>query len=384
MKVTVSVGGRFHAFYLAAELEKRHYLQRLITSYPRYLASRFGVPKSAIRSVVIKEILERGWRRLPSPIRRRINPQYFVSILFDRLATRYVESSDIFVGWSTFALASLKKARNLGAVTILDRGSSHMLHQEKILLEEYERWGVRIEPFMVPHPKIVKRELEEYAAADYIAVPSLYVKRTFLEQGVPESKIIHVPYGVNLDAFHQARKEDGVFRVIFVGGMTLRKGVHYLLKAFYELKLQNAELLFVGAMNKEIVPFFKKYEGSFRHLGHVPQNELYKQYSQGSVFALPSIEEGLAMVQPQAMACGLPVICTTNTGGEDIVRNGIDGFVIPIRDVEALKEKILWMYEHPEERKRMGESAKARVNSGFTWKDYGDKMIAEFQRVLRP
>jgi len=102
------------------------------------------------------------------------------------------------------------------------------------------------------------------------------------------------------------------------------------------------------------------------------------------VFCLASIEEGLAMVQPMAMACGLPVICTTNTGGADIVREGRDGFILPIRDVGALKEKILYFYEHPEACRTMGESALKRVQAGFSWADYAGKMIAAYQEILSP
>jgi len=150
----------------------------------------------------------------------------------------------------------------------------------------------------------------------------------------------------------------------------------------------------------EIKPFFKKYQvdyeirnkyestklrkgkSNIKYIGHVPQKELYKYYSQGSVFVIMSIEEGLAMVQPQAMACGLPVICTTNTGGENIVRDGKDGFVIPIRDVEKLKEKLVYLYENPEICRKMGESAKQRVSQGFTWDDYGDKIINIYENIL--
>jgi glycosyltransferase involved in cell wall biosynthesis len=88
------------------------------------------------------------------------------------------------------------------------------------------------------------------------------------------------------------------------------------------------------------------------------------------------------MVQVQAMACGLPVICTTNTGGADLVRDGRDGFILPIRDVTAIKEKILYCYEHPEACKVMGESARLRVKAGFSWSDYGNKMIAAYRKIL--
>ncbi len=97
---------------------------------------------------------------------------------------------------------------------------------------------------------------------------------------------------------------------------------------------------------------------------------------------MPSIQEGMAMVQLQAMACGLPLITTTNTGGDDLItRNGEEGFVIPIRDVEAIKEKILYLYENQDIAKEMGEKAKKKVENGFTWDDYGDKYIVNLNKV---
>jgi glycosyltransferase involved in cell wall biosynthesis len=140
----------------------------------------------------------------------------------------------------------------------------------------------------------------------------------------------------------------------------------------------------IGSMTDEIKPFWRRWASpAVRHLGPFPERALHRYYSQGSVFCLASIEEGLAMVQAQAMACGLPVICTTNTGGADIVRPGQDGFIVPIRDVAALKDKILYFYEHPEAGRTMGESARKRVQAGFSWTDYGHKMISAYRQILR-
>jgi len=381
MKVTISVGGRFHAFSLAQQLLKQEYLAWLITSYPKFEVVKYGIPREKIRSVLVKELVERGWRKLPSSLKNLYDPQYLINDTYDVLAKKYIDpKSDIFVGWSSFSLHSLRRAKRMGVIGIVEHCSSHIQYNVAILKEEYDRFGLKPE---LTHPKNIEKELQEYKEADYISIPSLFVKRTFLEKGIPESKLIHVPYGVDLSQFKQVPKEDNVFRVVFAGGMTLRKGVHYLLQAFAELKLPNSELLLLGTMNPEMEPFFRKYEGNFRHTGHIPQRELYKYYSSGSVFVLASIEEGLAYVQAQAMACGLPVVATTNTGGEDIIRDGQDGFIIPIRDVEKLKEKLVYLYEHPDVREAMGRSAKERVSSGFTWDDYGDKMISEYERILR-
>ena len=379
MKVTISVAGRFHAFSLAHELETRGHLERLISSYPRKEIQKYGIPRSKTSSILRKEIIQRGWSKLPSVVNRLYDPQYAIHNLYDKRAARYIEPTDIFVGWSSFALHSLRIARKKGATIVLERGSSHIEHQKEVLEREYAEFG---KEHAVVHPKILEKELQEYRETDYISVPSKYVKRTFTERGFDEKKLIHVPYGVDLSQFKQIKKTDGAFRIVFAGKLSIRKGVHHLLRAFAELNLPNTELFMLGSMTSEMKPYAKQYSKNVVFAGRKPQNELYKYYSQGSVFVMPSIEEGLAMVQPQAMACGLPLICTTNTGGDDLIRDGKEGFVIPIRDREALKEKILYLYENQEKAARMGEQAKKRVSSGFTWSDYGDRMTSAYSNIL--
>lgn len=379
MKVIVSVGGRFHAFYLAQQLLKRGYLKRLITSYPKFEVKKYGIPPERVKSIIIKEIMHRGWSHLPRFLRKIYNPQFFISETFDKLAARKLDACDICVAFSNFALHTNRRAKELGAVTIVQRGSAHMLYQQKILKEEYEKLGLK---YNKTHPRILEKELMEYEEADYIFVPSIFAKRTFLEKGIPEEKLIHASYGIDLSEFNQIPKEDNIFRVVFAGGMSLQKGVHYLLQAFSELKLPNSELILLGSITEEIKPFFKKYEGTFKWLGHKPQRELHRYYSQGSVFVLSSIQDGFGMVMTQAMACGLPLISTVNTGGPDLIEDGKEGFIIPIRDVEAIKERILFFYENPDICKQMGQAAKNRVQEGFSWDDYGKQIVREYRRIL--
>jgi glycosyltransferase involved in cell wall biosynthesis len=379
VNVTLSVGGKFQAFDLAQQLLKRGHLARLITSYPRFEVKKYGIPRDKVRSVILKEVIDRGWGLAPEVLRRRFDSQYLAVDLFDLIARNLLPRADIFVGWSGFSLRSLRAAKRRGMVTVLERGSSHIAYQNDVLAEEYQRFGVQRRP---THPRILDKELREYEEADYIAVPSLFAKRSFVARGVPESKLIHVPYGVNLSMFKPVPKRDDVFRVVFGGGLTLRKGVHYLLQAFAELKLPNSELLLIGPVTDEIRPFLARYAGTYRRMDYQPLDRLHEVYSQGSVFAIASIEEGLALVQAQAMACGLPLVATTNTGAEDIARDGVDGFIVPIRDVEALKLRLAQLHESPGMRAQMGESARRRVSTGFTWDDYGGRMIAAYERIL--
>ena len=131
-----------------------------------------------------------------------------------------------------------------------------MLYQRGILEEEYSRFGMRRE---VVHPKVVERELQEYQEADFIAIPSQFVKGTFLQYGIPEGKLIQIPYGVNLNHFYPVPKEDNTFRIIHCANLSLRKGVPYLLQAFSELKMKDAELWLIGSVTDEVRPFLSRF-----------------------------------------------------------------------------------------------------------------------------
>jgi glycosyltransferase involved in cell wall biosynthesis len=145
----------------------------------------------------------------------------------------------------------------------------------------------------------------------------------------------------------------------------------YLFEAMAEMKIADVELRIVGALEAEMRPIMAKYEGTFHYIGAVPRAELRKHYSQASVLVLPSIQEGLALVQAQAMACGVPVIASENTGAADLFSDGVEGFIVPIRDAGAIREKVLILYENPAMRDQMGEAAIARVRKIGGWDDYG-------------
>ena len=115
----------------------------------------------------------------------------------------------------------------------------------------------------------------------------------------------------------------------------------YLFEAMATLGRTDVELCVIGALEAEMRPMMAKYDGTFRYLGAVARGELHKHYSQASVLVLPSIQDGFGMVQAQAMACGVPVIATENTGAADLFNDGVEGFIVPIRDAGAIREKIL-------------------------------------------
>ncbi|MCM8792431.1 MAG: glycosyltransferase family 4 protein [Candidatus Omnitrophica bacterium] len=380
MKVIISVGGKFHAFYLAKELEKRGFLDTIFTSYPYFKVKDSKIDKKKVKCLITKEILGRLFYRVPY-IRNKIDISYYTANLFDLEVARRIKSCDIFVGWSSFCLFTIRKIRRLFPYikVILERLSTHIEFQRDILLEEQKITGLKVN---IPSFYIVDKEINEYRESDYISIPSTFVKDTFLAKGFSKDKLLQIPFGVDIERFKPTLKNDKVFRIISVG-ISVRKGIHYLLKAVEELAIKDLDVWLIGKVSDDIKPVLKRYSHRFKYLGPIPHDELYKYYSQGSVFVLTSIEEGLAFCILEAMACGLPVICSTNTGARDVVRDGIDGFIVPIRDVVSLKEKILFLYQHPESAHQMGERARENIISSFTWQHYIEKILRIYAKIYK-
>lgn len=384
MKISIVVGGRFHGFDLAEQLEKKSLLNQLITSYPKsYVIKNYNISEKKIISIIFKEIFSRGLNKIGF-LNRFFEIEDFIINYFGKAASKKIslQNLDILIGWSSFSLESFKRVKQ-NCVKILERGSTHIEYQKNILKEEYDLLGIKKN---LPSNQIVQRELEEYKISDYISVPSEFVKKTFLNKGIDESKIIKVPYGVNLKHFYKIKNSDNFskFRVICVGSISVRKGVIYLLKAFSQLNLPNSELLIIGNIEKEMKPLIKKFinNDKIKFVGIKKQNQLVKYYNISNLFVTCSIEEGLSMVQAQAMACGLPVICTPNTGGEEIIDDNINGYILPIRNIEILKEKIEFLYNNKDQIDTMGNNAIKKASNFLSWENYGKKMIDNYNKII--
>lgn len=380
MRVSVCCPTKFWAFYLAEQLYKRGLLKRLYTSYyGRWGGKRNNDGLNISRDRVSTNLISALLYYAHNP-----GDHLFRSHFFGNWVAGQLSTEDIVTSWGLAALPIIRRAHQLDIMALVERGSSHALVQRDILLEEYEKWGGPTDELRRSFSQArLEQELLEYDLADYIVIPSSFVERSFLDYGIPREKLIKIPFGVDLRTFQQLPKQDTIFRVVFAGSMSLRKGVPYLLQAFAELKLPRAELWLVGGKLPEIDPFFRRYEGTFRYFGHQPQAGLPAYYAQGSVFAICSVEEGMALVQLQGMACGLPLVCTPHTGGDDLVEDGKEGFVVPIRNVAALKEKILYLYQHQDICYEMGQAAKQKVQQGYSWHNYGTRIAKAYQRILQ-
>ena len=374
LEVIVSSGGQFHAYHLARGAQRAGYLKRFITTL--YDKHETGLDRARVHQIVLPELIGQVIWRLPGASSMYLS--YLIrDNLFDWLARRYVDGGDIFHVFNHFGLFSMRKARRLDMKTIVERSTAHPAVHHQLLSEEYARYGLKL---AAGHRFVIRKHLQEYAEADEIMVPSDFVWRTMVKQGIPASKLRRTHFGFAPERFKPMpeAKTDQTFRILFVGSVSLQKGVQYLLEAYKRLNLPDAELLFVGGAYPDSKAFLPRYKGLYRHVWYVPQEELVELYNTASVFVLPSIQDGFGMVVYEAAACGLPIIVTENVGAT--IRDGQDGYVIPIRDPEALADRLMRLYQDENLRRAMGESARQYVQQ-FTWEAYHHELKAHYDAL---
>ncbi len=341
---------------------------------------RPGLPAERVATFPLEEVLYLGATRLgitrsfTEPLLRWRNERFDAHV-----ARRLVrERPAVVLGYDTSSLRVFEHARRLGIRCVLEQTIGHLRTAAALYREEAElhpEFADSLPP--APSAWLLERCTREALEADCVLAPSEYVRSTLAAVGVPEERIVLLPYGADTEQFLPApARRNGPFRVLFVGQLSQRKGIKYLLEAYRRLRLPDAELLLVGNLSGS-GRGLRAYRECFRHIPPLPQPELPQWYAQADVFVYPSLHEGSALAIYEALAVGLPVITTPNSGS--VVRDGMEGFLVPVRDTAALAEKILALYEDRELRDEMACRARARAEE-FTWTAYR-RNLAE---LLRP
>lgn len=287
-------------------------------------------------------------------------------------AARALETGrfDSFHGWSEDCLRALYVARQRRIPTVLDIPTWHRnkgrdkSFETKSEREARARAGFR--SLLEQLPSSRQRTLVEYDLADVILVASERAAETFLDAGIDGNRLAYVARGVDVDHYQPAIPPDR-FRLLFVGALIKRKGVHLLLKAWKKLNLANAELVLVGQVHDEIKPFLRDFKTDSVTLpGFSP--DVRQHFMQASAFVFPTECEGSAKVCYEAAACALPQITTCEAG--DVAVHEESGWLIPPNDSAALADAIRHFYDHPEKLQPMGQAGRNRVIDQFTWQHY--------------
>lgn len=302
MKINIAASHRFHLLDLARELSNLGHDVRFYSYVPTGRAVKFGLKRECSHSLILLMLPFLAFIKLSKGAYWAIKLSHWV---LDYYLSWFMKPCDVYIALGTVYEKSFTAAKQkFGAITIVEWGSKHIEEQQGILLAIP---GVRKQP-----EYFTTRSLRGYEVADYIAIASDHVKKSFVERGVKANKLLQNPYGVDLSMFRPTvLEEEDAFDLIAVGAWSYQKGYDLLVEVCRE---KNYSLLHVGA----IVDLEFPNAHNMTHIEPVNQADLAKYYSKARVFVLPSRQDGLAMVQAQAIACGLPIVCSKHTGGRDL------------------------------------------------------------------
>jgi starch synthase len=401
-KVLLVHPGTQYSFQLARQLERHGCLNQFWTGMAYVPATLLGRCIQRLPESVKRQLSNRRLEGVPS---KRISIRPFgewqavqrlrlghddQTVMFRRNAAfqtsvpeREFVDSKVVIGFDTSSWLLAERAAALGRRFILDRSIGHPLSFERLVPALRQRFPEWVEDFPPRLPDLLRAEEAEHRLADRIVVPSSFASETLIENHVPAHKITVIPFGVDLSAFRPVPRPDTSrpIRFIFLGALGVRKGLPVLLEAWRSLASLGAELWLVGsvkARHAHLIPALK----GLRQIGKVPHEELPALLSQCDVLVFPSYFEGLAQVQLEALAAGLPIIATNASGATDLIADGREGYIIPVGDAEALCEAMLNFIEGTADLAVMSPAARLCAER-YSWEAYGDRWMNLLDQVVQ-
>lgn len=296
--------------------------------------------------------------------------------LFDTFAARSLSANPRIVLFhparfeKTMAAAQTRNAVTVGIATL-----PHPAFNRRVTNEEYSVLHLQSREARSGNSSFVENQFH------YIIALSDFVKRTYIEEGYPENRIFVAELDVDVDRFAPLAQtaQPETFTVLFpAASSSLRRGLQYLVRAWKQLTIPNKRLIVTGIIDDEVARLINKDIEDDRSIITVgTRGDMVPWFQGSSVVVLPSLIEGFPKSLIEAMACGLPVITTDNAPG--LVRNGTNGFIVPIRSPEAIRDRLEWLYHHPEEARAMGDEARRAVENK---NPFGQAVIEICEQIL--
>lgn len=287
------------------------------------------------------------------------------------------------VGMSVAASESLRVVKRQGGVGVLNFVNSHPVEHNRYLRELA---GLR-DSHHEMIPTTVARKVEaELELAELILVPSVFIAAQLASHGVPARKVAMVPYGVDLKAFFPGSgrhcnpgSRHGMLECLFVGQISHRKGVRFLLEAARRCRRLPVRFRLIGPIvSSEVVAELPE---NVTFDGEMTSGEVGEAMRRADMFVLPTLEDSFALVVFEAMASGLPVVTTSHAGSSETISEGIDGFVVPPCDAGALADAVTHLVEDAALRNRMGSAARSKVMRSYSWETYGREVLNRIHAV---
>lgn len=268
------------------------------------------------------------------------------------------------------------------ALKVLDATNSYPTTYDGYERREMALWGKKVRPS--GPARTIEQVVRDIDRADIVLCPSIWVRDSMIANGVPEKKCIINPFGVNTEIFKERKVLPDHPTFVCVGSICLRKGHQYLFQAFERVKKKypSSELICLGAILSDFKPLWRRWEKLITYPGAVSHQQLADLYELSTAFVLPSVEEGFARAIIEAMAAGLPILATYESGATTLVDHGVEGVILQARNVDAITEAMLEMIENPVRCFEMGRNAAIKGRQKNTWSDYGERNLYIFNKAL--
>jgi glycosyltransferase involved in cell wall biosynthesis len=381
MKVSVAVCGRFHFHNYVERLDELGILDTFYYSH-KARESTFSLAGGRAVNIWAKEYAVRAHAKL---LKGRLS-DLFYPLYHDlwqlgvRLNWRPTPLLHVMAHGTSRQV--VERAKQEGSIVIGEVVNTHPIHRDRILTDEENKRGI-------PHVTRINRQqqrlIEEVEMYNYILAPSAIVRESFIEQGVPASIIKVIPYAANVKKFHPLErrgKDKTRFNILCVGQIGLRKGQLYLLEAVKQISDKRLHVTLIGQIDPKIKSLLTPYQHLFTHIPRVDNAQLNEYYNRADVFVLPSLEEGLAVVLCEALATGLPIIATRESGAAEIIEHDHSGKIIRAGSVPQLADAIAEMVNSPDKVKEWSSRAIVAATRTHNWNQYVDRLSGVYSDCL--
>ena len=285
------------------------------------------------------------------------------------------------------ALETFRAAKKVHSKCLYDLPIGYWRSAHSLFLEEsqlQQEWAPTLSGLSDSSRKLERKD-EELRLADRIFVASSFTRRTLEQCPFPIAPISVVPYGADIgicSSPQKTTKPSDPLRILFVGGLGQRKGLSYLLEAIKTLG-PSVHLTLIGRKSVDSCRPLDMATDTHRWIPSLPHEDILREMRNHDVFVFPSLFEGFGLVITEALSQGLPVITTPNTCGPDVISEGVDGFIIPIRDSEAIAEKIELLLRDRNLLEAMSEAAQEKARQ-LTWANYRARLISDIKTHVLP
>lgn len=385
--------GALERFYTSSYVTNEKLQQHFLKCGNSFWVRRFidGLPGEKVSAnwrFELKETILRKLQGKSAAVQRAV---YERDEKFDRYVSkqlnRYSRRNEThkFWGFQGSCHRSLAVAKSLGIESWCELATAHVVAAKRILGEEallHPEWKTSIDNLVFP-PAYEKRLEEEPLLADKVVAASSFTQSTLLEIGIAPQNIIYLPLGCDIDHVPYSEYPDGDFsgrplKLLYAGTVTQRKGIKYLLEAMKRLVPNpsanpDIELHIIGGIQGVDEPL-KAYSGWYKYHAPVSQQALFKLYREFDALVLPTVFEGFGLVIVEAMAAGLPVITTPHSIGPELITNGENGYIVPIRDIDSLVKAITDLRQTPTEKYHHMRRRARQAALSYSWDAYTDRL----------